>query len=146
MKSTVNSALLEQIEVVAEVIFAPRAEVDTVYLYGSVLSSTHFNDVDIGILLDEEFTPNALYEVEIIRDFEKQINQDFDVRILNGRPVRFLFQVISKSHVIFCRNERHRIMFEKRVMIDYFDIKYYFDRYDMMRRERYARRDYPIKN
>ncbi|MCF2138083.1 MAG: nucleotidyltransferase domain-containing protein [Candidatus Thorarchaeota archaeon] len=146
MNDPINAALLQDVEEAAKEIFRDRNEVDVVYLYGSVLTSRKFNDIDIGLLVDEEFSPHSLYEAEIIMEFEKRLRGEFDVRILNGRPVRFLSQVFKKSRVIFCRDECHRIAFEKRVMIDYFDIKYHYDLYDSLRRERYAKRDIPIKD
>ena len=51
----------------------------------------------------------------------KKLN--FDVRILNGRPVRFLFSVLKNSKLIYSRDERKRIEFESRVMRVYIDME-----------------------
>ncbi len=130
--------LIERVKEAATQIFSTRREIVVAYLFGSILRTPDFNDIDIGLLLDDGFRPHALYEPEIIGEFEDRIDHSFDIRILNGRSIRFLFQVISNSQVLYVADEQKRVAFEKRVMIEYFDMKYYYERYDHQRREHYV--------
>ena len=122
-------------------ILSKRNEIIAAYLYGSFLKSDSYNDIDIGLLLDENFKPPALYEARIAGEFEREFKrQNFDVRILNRRPVRFLFSILRNSKLIYCRDERKRIEFESRVMREYLDIKPHHELYERMRRVRYGRK------
>ncbi len=115
-------------------ILGRRPEVMVAYLYGSVLRTDEYRDIDIGLLLEEGFRPPALYEGQIARDFEGRVRGPFDIRVLNGRPARFLFSVIRQCVILHCKDEGCRVEFEKRVMKEYSDMRYYHDRYDRARR------------
>ncbi len=127
-------------------ILATRREIVVAYLYGSSVGSAQYDDIDIGLLLDEEFSPSALYEAELAAELERRLGGKFDVRVLNGRPVRFLFEVIKTGVVLYSSDENRRVEFEVRVMMEYYDMKYYFDRYDEMRRQRYVTRDHRVED
>jgi len=133
---------LKEIKKVAEEIFSEREEVITAYIYGSFLRSEFFEDVDVGLLIEDYFNPDALYEARIAGQFEQKLKLkgNFDVRILNRRPLRFLFSILKNSEVVYCKNERRRVEFESRIMKEYLDIKPHHEIYDRMRRMRYANR------
>jgi hypothetical protein len=59
-----------------------------------------------------------------------------DVRILNGRPYRFLRQVIREGDVILSTDEKERVRFEASVIDRYIDFKPFYEQYDEKRRER----------
>ena len=80
-------------------------------------------------------------EIEIAEELEVRLGGEFDIRVLNGRPARFLFQVIKTGAVLYSADETKRVEFETRVMKEYYDMKYYFDRFDTMRKQRYVARD-----
>jgi len=115
--------LLAKLKSAAREIFAGRAEVVAAYLYDSSPVTKDYEDIDIGFLLDRRFRPPAMYEVVMAREFEKRLPEEFDVRILNGRPVRFLFQAIKNGELLFCSNEDERAIFEVRAMKEYFDMR-----------------------
>ena len=116
-----------------------REEVLAAYLFGSSLYKEQFNDIDVGLLLDENFRPPPLYEAKIAGELEKAIGKlNFDVRVLNNRPVRFLFSILKNSVLIHCKDERKRVEFESKVMMEYLDIKPYHVYYEKMRRLRYG--------
>ncbi len=46
---------IELVKQAAQEILAPRNEVVAAYLYGSILRTANFNDIDIGLLLDSSF-------------------------------------------------------------------------------------------
>ena len=53
-----------------------------------------------------------------------------DVRVLNGAPVEFQYEVIRAGRIVFCRNEEQKIDYETDMMRRYLDLKYLFDRVD----------------
>ena len=128
---------IQEIEEAAREIFSSRKEIIAAYLYGSFLKTEFFEDVDIGLLVEDDFKPSALYEARIAGELEQRLKLNFDVRILNGRPVRFLFSVLKNSKLIYSRDERKRIEFESRVMREYIDMKPHHELYEKMRRLRY---------
>ncbi len=136
---------MEEIERVAKEIFSNRKEIVASYIYGSFLKGNHYEDVDIGILVDENFKPSVFYETGIAREFEQKLQTSidekvsFDVRILNRRPLRFLFNVLKESKLIYVGDESKRIGFESRIMKEYLDFKPHYELYDKMRRLRYVK-------
>ncbi|MFO7967577.1 MAG: nucleotidyltransferase domain-containing protein [Archaeoglobaceae archaeon] len=129
---------LEELKIAAEEIFSKREEVITAYLYGSFLNTTSYEDIDIGLLIEDEFNAGALYEPRIAGELEKKLKEDFDVRILNDRPVRFLFSMLKNSEVLYCKDDFKRADFESKVMVKYLDIKPHHEYYEKMRRQKYA--------
>ncbi len=68
--------LLEEIRNQARRLFAQREEIVVAYLYGSFLVSERYNDIDIGVLLEDEFEPPVFYEVEIAEELEARLGGD----------------------------------------------------------------------
>ncbi len=110
------------------------------YLYGSTVRSGigKTSDIDVGLLLKEDFTGDALYPARIAREIKRKcnLNQEVDIRILNNRPYRFLHQVIKNGEVITSRDEKARLKFETSVIDGYIDFKPFYEQYDEKRRER----------
>ena len=113
----------EKIKEILNETLSCKDEVIARYLYGSFLHG-NYCDIDIGLLLDEHFRPSALYEVGIASELEKRTGmKNFDIRVLNNRPVRFLFSTLKNSVLIHCKDEGKRVKFESKVMMVYLDIK-----------------------
>ncbi len=129
---------LQEIENFANQTFSEKSEVLFVYIYGSFLKTKFYKDIDIGIVVKDTFKPNVLYEARIAKQLEAAFKINFDVRILNERPSRFLFQLLKNSRLIFSRAENQRVKFETRVIKEYLDIKPHYDRYEGMRKLRYG--------
>jgi len=96
------------------------------------------SDVDVGLLLKEDFGAEVLYPARIAGEIRKRcgLKQEVDVRILNKRPYRFLHQVIRQGEVILSTDERERVRFETSVTDGYIDFKPFYEQYDDKRRER----------
>jgi len=110
------------------------------YLYGSTVrgDKAKTSDIDIGLLLKENFKEDALYSARIAGAIKRKcnLNQEVDIRILNNRPYRFLHQVIKNGEVITSRDEAERVEFEASVIDGYIDFKPFYQQYDEKRRER----------
>ncbi len=136
----------EKLKVAFHQIFSEKNEIIASYLYGSFLSSEFYEDIDIGLLIRNDFKPGVLYEAKLSGQLEKLLKKTFntfkpvDVRILNGKPLRFLFSVLKNSKLIYSKDDHKRVQFEAKIMKEYLDIKPHFEYYDKMRRLRYANR------
>ncbi len=126
-------------------VLSERKEIIASYLYGSALHSDNFKDIDIGLLIEEEFNPELMYVEEIAKALDNRIKvtldkvKPVDIRLLNGRPLRFQFSVLKNSRLIDVKDESKRIEFESRVMKEYIDIKPHFEMYEEMRKLRYSK-------
>lgn len=134
----------EEIKKVLEEILLDKEEIVASYLYGSVIYSNFYEDIDVGLLVTDLFKPKLMYEAIIAGELEKRlkdilkISKPVDVRILNDRPLRFLFSILKNSKIICSRDDLKRVQFEARIMKEYLDIKPHFAIYDNMRELRYA--------
>ena len=138
--------IIEEIKKALTEILAEREEIIVSYLYGSVLYSDFYKDIDIGLLISNSFKPELMYEAKMAGNLEKKLRDTFgeikpvDVRILNYKPLRFLFSVLKNSKIIYSSDETKRVQFEAKIMKEYLDIKPHFEIYDNMRELRYANR------
>lgn len=134
IKNAIRNTLSEKEEIIAS------------YLYGSFINRKYFRDLDVGLLINDTYKPNVLYEARISGELEialKPIFDNFktiDVRILNDKPLSFLFSVLKNSELIFSKNESKRVKFEADIIKKYLDIKPHYELYNKMRRLRYANR------
>jgi len=115
-------------------------EILVAYLYGSPVKGYEGkrSDIDVGLLLKEDFEAEALYPARIAREIKEKcgLDQEVDVRILNKRAHHFLHQVIRGGEVILSKDERERVRFETSVIDEYIDFKPFYEQYDEKRRER----------
>lgn len=112
------------------------------YLYGSFISGkVHTrSDIDVGLLVEESFSPKPLYEAELRAELEdiSAVKRDIQVVVLNKKPVMFLHQVLQHAKVLFSRDERKRIQFESLVHQRYIDFKPYIEAYRHMLRRKFG--------
>lgn len=87
-------------------------------------------DVDIGLLLlnsvgSDQFLQYRLFFLEeLIRLLE---SERVDVSIINGIPLTRQYRVVSKGQLLFNRDERQRVDFETRLLMDYLDYQRFAD-------------------
>ena len=137
---------IEEIENIFRKIFLQNEEIIAAYLYGSFLYSEFYEDVDIGLLIRNNFKPNVIYEAQLAGKLEQIFKDTYnafrpvDVRILNVKPLRFLFSMLKNSKIIYSKNDLERVKFETKIIKEYLDFKPHHEIYDNMRRLRYADR------
>ena len=137
---------LEKIKNTFKEILSREKKIIATYLYGSASYSEFYEDIDIGILIDEGFKPNYMYEVKLAGKLEKRfkdtigIYKSIDVRVLNGKPLRFLHSILKNSILIYSVDDPKRVQFEARIMKEYLDFKPHSELYEKMRRYRYGNR------
>ncbi|MDP2767832.1 MAG: nucleotidyltransferase domain-containing protein [Candidatus Methanoperedens sp.] len=113
-------------------------EIIAAYLYGSYAKciETEESDIDVALLLSDQFIQSALYPFKIAGELEKKLKRKVDVRILNGTSPSFLNQVFKYGKVVYSRDEKRRVSFEFQALRAYLDIKPIHLEYNRIRRMR----------
>ena len=100
-------------------------EIEIGYIFGSFVEGEKFEDIDIGLVVSEEFGPyeGMKFAMRVGRELEKNIKPRYevDVKILNLSPLDFQYQVIKKGEPVFIRDELKRVRYEAEVLSLYLD-------------------------
>ena len=103
--------------------------VNAAYLAGSLSNRTsfgHLTDVDIAILLMEQIKSDQFldYQLYFFSELARRLDSEsIDVVILNQASLLLKLQVIRYGQILFSRDEKSRISFETRAVMDYLDFK-----------------------
>jgi uncharacterized protein YutE (UPF0331/DUF86 family)/predicted nucleotidyltransferase len=107
--------------------------VNAAYLAGSLSTRTsfgHLTDVDIAILLMEQIKSDQFldYQLYFFSELAKRLESDnIDVVILNQASLLLKLQVIKYGQILFSRDEKQRVSFETKAVMDYLDFKKFDD-------------------
>ena len=113
-KAAIKEALAGKLRQHPEILFA--------YLHGSFLTREVSNDIDLALYLQTK--PDSVLDYEL--NMEVILTNSVpgipvDVRVLNGAPLSFQYNVIKEGIPILVNDENERAEFQERT------IKYYFD-------------------
>ncbi|HYU74242.1 MAG TPA: HepT-like ribonuclease domain-containing protein [Ktedonobacteraceae bacterium] len=103
--------------------------VNAAYLAGSLSSRTsfgHLTDVDIAILLMDQIKSDQFldYQLYFFSELAKRLeSESIDVVILNQASLLLKLQVIKYGQILFSRDEKQRVLFETKAVMDYLDFK-----------------------
>ena len=106
-----------------------QSPVNAAYLAGTLSGRTafgHLTDVDIAILLMEQIKSDQFldYQLYFFSELAKRLESDsIDVVILNQASLLLKLQVIKYGQILFSRDEKQRISFETKAVMDYLDFK-----------------------
>lgn len=106
-----------------------QSPVKAAYVAGSLANRTtfgHLNDVDIAILLMEQIKSDQFldYQFYFLSELAKRLDSDaIDVVILNKASLMLKLQVIKHGQILYSRDEKQRVQFEARAVMDYLDYK-----------------------
>ncbi|HLH62213.1 MAG TPA: HepT-like ribonuclease domain-containing protein [Ktedonobacteraceae bacterium] len=121
-----------------------QSPVNTAYLTGSLSTRTsfgHLTDVDIAILLMEQIKSDQFldYQLYFFSELAKRLESDnIDVVILNQASLLLKLQVIKYGQILFSRDEKSRVAFETKAVMDYLDFK----KFDEIQNQALSRRLY----
>jgi uncharacterized protein YutE (UPF0331/DUF86 family)/predicted nucleotidyltransferase len=110
-----------------------KSPVNAAYLAGSLSTRTsfgHLSDVDIAILLMEQIKSDQFldYQLYFFSELAKRLESDsIDVVILNQASLLLKLQVIKYGQILFSRDEKLRVSFETKAIMDYLDFKKFDD-------------------
>jgi uncharacterized protein YutE (UPF0331/DUF86 family)/predicted nucleotidyltransferase len=121
-----------------------QSPVNAAYLAGSLSTRAtfgHLTDVDIAILLMEQIKSDQFldYQLYFFSELAKRLESDnIDVVILNQASLLLKLQVIKYGQILFSRDEKTRISFETKAVMEYLDFK----RFDEIQNQALSRRLY----
>src|SRR5579863_6573719 len=110
-----------------------QSPVNAAYLAGTLSNRASFgqlSDVDIAILLMDQIKSDQFldYQLYFFSELAKRLESDtIDVVILNQASLLLKLQVIKYGQILFSRDEKQRISFETKAVMDYLDFKKYDD-------------------
>ncbi|HEY6541046.1 MAG TPA: HepT-like ribonuclease domain-containing protein [Ktedonobacteraceae bacterium] len=121
-----------------------QSPVNAAYLAGSLSNRTsfgHLTDVDIAILLMEQIKSDQFldYQLYFFSELAKRLeSENIDVMILNQASMLLKLQVIKYGQILFSRDEKQRVSFETKAVMDYLDFK----KFDEIQNQALGRRLY----
>jgi len=103
-----------------------RDEVRVVYLFGSRARGAVFNfsDIDIGLLLNEDFVKESVYgyRADLTAELISLLRTDkIDLVVLNHAPPLLAHRVVRDGIVLHCKDESERIAFEVKMLNRFLD-------------------------
>ncbi|GAC1453516.1 MAG: hypothetical protein PVSMB2_00470 [Ktedonobacteraceae bacterium] len=97
--------------------------------------------MDIAILLTDQIKADQFldYQLYFFSELAKRLESDtIDVVILNQASLLLKLQVIKFGQILFTRNEKQRVSFESKAVMDYLDFK----KFDEIQNQALSRRLY----
>jgi len=103
--------------------------VNAAYLAGALSNRTsfgHLSDVDIAILLMDQIKADQFldYQLYFFSELAKRLeSESIDIVILNQASLLLKLQVIKYGQILYSRDEKQRVIFETKAVMDYLDFK-----------------------
>ena len=103
-------------------VFKKHEEILFAYLHGSFVKKDAFCDIDVAIYLERMPASVLEYELQMETDLMKALKKYIvDVRVLNGAPLSFKYNVIKDGIVLLSKDDDKRADFEEKTIILYLD-------------------------
>src|SRR6266571_8191442 len=121
-----------------------QSPVNAAYLTGSLSTRAtfgHLTDIDIAVLLMDQIKADQFldYQLYFLSELAKRLESDsIDIVILNQASLLLKLQVIKYGQILFSRDEKQRVLFETKAVMDYLDFK----KYDEIQNQALSRRLY----
>lgn len=121
-----------------------QSPVSAAYLAGSLSSRASFgqlSDIDVAILLMDQIKSDQFFDYQLffLSELANRLESDsIDVVILNQASLLLKLQVIKYGQILFSRDEKRRISFETKAVMDYLDFK----KFDEIQHQALSRRIY----
>lgn len=100
----------DQIARVVSEYLAARQEIVFAYLFGSVVDSDVFKDVDVGVYVDRRISDGFEYAFNMSGELERLLGYPVDVILLNTAPDHLIHSV-SSGTILINRDNEARINF-----------------------------------
>lgn len=113
-KKAVKEAIRAVLKNHEEILFA--------YLHGSFVKKDAFHDIDVAIYLERMPASVLEYELQMETDLMEALRKYIiDVRVLNGAPLSFKYNVIKDGIVLLSKDDDKRADFEEKTIVLYLD-------------------------
>ena len=104
------------------------------WLFGSLArgDAGPLSDVDVGLLCADSLSREARWDlrIELAGHLARVDGPHIDVVILNDAPPLLQDRVLRHGRLLFCHDDRVRVAFESRSLMEYLDFEYYLRRFD----------------
>ena len=121
-RKAIQAALRDALEQHHEVSFG--------YVHGSFITDKEFADIDVAVYLKEMPESPLEYELDLESALQHVVGPYvIDVRVLNGVPLSFRYNVIKSGIPILVRNDDRRANFQEATLAEYFDFAPYRSMY-----------------
>jgi predicted nucleotidyltransferase len=117
----------EIIELVRQNLSA-RQEIVFAYVFGSIVESDAFKDVDVGVYVDASVSDSFRYAFGLSLALERLLGYRVDVIVMNTAPDRMIYHV-SRGKLILNRDDDTRADFICAAWKRYWDYAFLRDRY-----------------
>lgn len=106
-------------------ILGAKENVVFAYIFGSFVTEECFQDIDVGIYAPEAPGTSPLtLELKLEAELEAALRMPVDVRVINGAPLTFVYNVIKSGEVVVDRDATKRDDYEGLICKEYFDFQY----------------------
>ncbi len=103
-----------------------HADMSFAYLHGSFAAGSGFRDIDIAVYLKQVPASLLDHELRLEAELMKAVGGcPVDLRVLNGAPLSFRYNVIKGGLLLFARNDDERADFVEHTLSAYFDFAPY---------------------
>ena len=112
--SSLEKTIQETVQDNSKVIFS--------YLYGSIVESGDFRDIDIALYATQGGGYSLLLEADVQTELSEKTGlaaDFFDVRVINNAPVDFAITILTKGKLLFSRDENIRSDYIERIASTY---------------------------
>jgi predicted nucleotidyltransferase len=116
MRLTKEQIVRETVRYVTE-----HEEIVFAYLFGSIVETGLFKDVDVGIYIGDSISDGFSYALRMSSELERRLACPVDVIVLNTAPDHLVHRISSKA-LIVNRDDDLRVRFLTRSWSRYFDI------------------------
>jgi len=116
-----------------------KSEVKFAYVFGSFIKSEMPRDLDIAIYLGERKINTLKYVLKIGQELSRvllPLGVTPDVKVLNNAPLYFHYEVIKEGKPILVRNQKERIEYEAKIIIEYLDFLPLLREYNKLMRDK----------
>jgi len=130
VKPNIDPKIFKKYGVKIAYLFGSRAKDLAPHFAGKVRGfAVPTSDFDIGVLFKEDGPELLDKSLELGSELQPFFPAEVDVRVLNGAPSLFRYEVISANLPLYCEDENERIDYEVRCAKEYIDDQHMRDIY-----------------
>lgn len=110
-----------------------QQEIVAAYIFGS-FNQDRFNDnsdLDIACIFAEKLDKFERFKIrlKLMAELEKKIGRKVDLLDFENADLKMKHQILD-GRLIYCSNQSRRVKLEKKAILNYIDMKRFFDIYD----------------
>lgn len=114
------------VQKIQKVLFS-KDQIQIAYLYGSFISEDwrSSSDIDIGIYLNPQGLQDKWFDITLANEIATELGGNIvvDVRVLNHRSPKFVYEAIFNTPRLLVRDENEQIEFETKIILEWYDMR-----------------------